>query len=404
MSRSCIADPKMEMLLLLVIISFLLVATISVSSASEMVYTVNSYGHNTPSKQASTVTMMRGSDLSIVKSVAVGYDAHYMAASPDGSSLWVTNRGSNSIDVIDPVSLKILKNISSKDIATPVGIAFTPDGKSVYVTLESAGKVAIFDAHTYAYLSSIDVGGNPAFIVFTPNGSKEYVVDFQNAIVSVIRTADNYVSNLPMRGQKLQEAVISPDGAYVYVINRDKNQIEIIRTKDDEVLIPIPITGIYPQGISISHDGAYLFIGLQQKDSDKAFVNMLQLADNTVISSFPIPGISAVTGKAMSITIRPDGSRIFVSDPAHNICYALDVDGKNLTRAAARALGGQSELAPASIWVAVIENPISSQPSQTNANSSQPSGEKSGNAAPGFSSFVAIAALLLLSRWFWHRG
>ena len=170
----------------------------------------------------------------------------------------------------------------------------------------------------------------------------------------------------------------------------------MIRTKDNTVLVPIPTTYIYPRGISISPDGAYLFIGLQV--GVEAIVNMVRLTDNKVVSSVRIPGT------LMSIAVRPDGSRIFVTDHDDDKCYAFDIDGENLTLATVANLDGEPGSRPAPIGVVVVENPVSSQTLPTNENSSQPYGGKSSQAAPSFSSIVSITALLLLSRLFWHRG
>jgi YVTN family beta-propeller protein len=400
--RTIKLGPRRWLFYLLFIAAISAVASSSGLYASENVYVANSF-KTIPPSHPSTVTMLNGSTLSIMKNVTVGYNAHYLAASPDGSNLWVTCRGSNDIYVIDAVNFEIIKKISLEDVlVTPVGIAFMPNDNLVYVAFESIGKVGIFDAKTHDYVSSVSVGGNPAYIVFTPDGLKAYVVDFTNSIVKVIRTSDNAViATVLLRGHRLQDAVISPNGNYVYLSNQDQNQIEVIRTKDDANIVPISTNNLRPQAIGISPDGAYLFIGFIEGE-----VDMLRLSDDSVVSSQKILG----TGNGWCIAVRPDGSRIFVSDRDKSKCFAFDVIGENLTYVAVTDMDSTPHSRAFPNGLTIIEKPISyglqANKSRLEINKSQSveiEKKVGSSTVPGFGAFVSIAALVLMSRWIWRR-
>jgi DNA-binding beta-propeller fold protein YncE len=406
--------------LMLAVTLTLAITGCTISSGSESVYVVNSYGPhhesdsgiqvhgklqlrdelNSPSTR-STIDKLNGSDLAIEGTVTLGNNSHNVAATPDGSLLWATSRDSNNTSVVDADSLQIVKNIEEPSIVNPMGIAFTPDGSRAYIALESIRKVAIFDAKTYSYLSSIPVEGQPSFIVITPDGRKAYVVDYLSAKVVVLRTSDNsIVSTLDFRGQRLQDAVVSPDGSYVYVCNQDRNQIEVIRTRDDKVMlaIPIPMETKYPRGIGISPDGAYLFVGLDKGAEGK--VDMIRLSDRSVVSSLPIHGTPR------TIIVKLDGSRIFVSDFDNGKCYAIDVRGERLSSPTNVSLGSKS----APIGLAIVESQhekqIASNTGPKTNNSSANSGEslpvssseKNNKSIPGFSALSMAFAFIML---FW---
>jgi YVTN family beta-propeller protein len=393
---------KIGLFFILISVAFLADASPSGPYASERVYVVNSFQTNPPS-HPSTVTMLNGSTISIMKNVSVGYDAHFIAASPDSSSLWVTCRGSNNIYVIDAANLEIIKKIDLEDVlVSPVGIAFMPNSSLAYIALESIGKLGVFDTTTYSYVSSIPVGGNPAFVAFTPDGLKAYVVDYLNSLVKVIRTSDNaVVATLALRGHKLQDAVVSPDGSVVYVSNQDRNQIEVIRTKDDANLVPIPTGQIHPQGIGISPDGSYLFIGFVEGE-----VDMFRLMDKTAVST------QEIAGNGRSIATRPDGSRIFVSGRDKDKCYAFDAVGERLTFAAVANMDTTPDFKAFPYGLAVIEKPVSSGYRASNSgpevnmpNSSEIKKTKVNNTnVPGFEALVAFAALVLTMGWIWRRS
>jgi YVTN family beta-propeller protein len=391
-----------------IVLVLFIMASSSISLASESVYVVNSYGRHSPSPHWSTVNQLSADNLSIIKTVTVGYDAHNLAATPDSTQIWVTARGSNNISVIDTSSLNIIKDIKGDFIATPLGIAFAPDGTRVYVAFESMGQVGVFDAKTYDHLSSISLGGHPSYLVITPNGKKVYVVDYIDAKVSAIRTSDNtIIVSLPFRGHKLQDAAVSADGSRIYICNQDKNQIEVINTQDDSVLVPIPTSEIYPRGIAISPDGAYLFVGLNS--GVQGVVNMLRLSDDSVVSK------QKIGGTPRTIVARSDGKRIFVADYDNDKCYAFDVNGENMTSAASVNLDTFRGARSAPIGLAIVEiqterpKPASKdgQIDKMTANASQPLSEsqsgKEGKPSPGFGAIFGIVALILFSRHMRHR-
>jgi YVTN family beta-propeller protein len=136
--------------------------------AEERVFVVNSYVHGL-SPLWSTVSMLRGSDLTVLDSIQIYDDANTIAATPDGMRLWVTCPPRNYIVVIDTLSFEKIKTIDLGDIIIyqPMGVAITPDGRYAYVTFRKTGEVGVYDAHTTAYITTFSVGGLPDFIVFS---------------------------------------------------------------------------------------------------------------------------------------------------------------------------------------------------------------------------------------------
>jgi len=341
-------------LLLISVITLFPIGAASADGVEEVVYVANNYGHGL-NPDWSTVAMLRGSDLAILDTVTISDDAHSVAVTPDHKQLWVTCREANKITVLDAVTLEILEVLDlGIFVHKPTGIAFTPDGSRAYVTFESLGLVGIFDTETYAHLfPDINVGGDPSYIVFTPDGSKAYVVNTQGPPPQVvaIRTSDNtVVDTFNFGGHALQDAVVSPDGSMVYISNMDLNQIEVIRTSDDTLLAPIFTVTAAPRGIGISPDGEYLFLGHYLVAP--SVVNMFRLSDNTIVSTVGVPS------NPRRIVVRPDGSRIFVSEHNNDECYAFDVQGENLSFAAVADLNTEPGFQATPVGLAICEQAI----------------------------------------------
>jgi YVTN family beta-propeller protein len=107
--------------------------------------------------------------------VTVGTMPRSVAVSPSGS-VWVVNKGSSTLSVIDPASLSVSKTVALPRAAQPFGMVFAPDGTS-FVTLEALGKLLKLDA-TGATLAALDVGQNPRHVALTQAGAQLLVSRF----------------------------------------------------------------------------------------------------------------------------------------------------------------------------------------------------------------------------------
>ncbi|MBV9198354.1 MAG: hypothetical protein JOY83_01205 [Alphaproteobacteria bacterium] len=86
-----------------------------------------------------------------------------MAASPDGSRIYVADAGNNYVAVIDGTR-QVISGTSAPVLNQPMGVAVTPDGSQLYVANAGANTVTVMDAHDLAVVATITVGNNPMFI------------------------------------------------------------------------------------------------------------------------------------------------------------------------------------------------------------------------------------------------
>jgi len=79
---------------------------------------------------------------------------------------YVTNRGSNSVSVIDTASNTVVATIPVG--AFPEGVAITPDGTRAYVTDFVSNTVSVIDTATNTVVVTIGVGLFPTGAAITP--------------------------------------------------------------------------------------------------------------------------------------------------------------------------------------------------------------------------------------------
>src|SRR5439155_16602116 len=118
---------------------------------------------------------------------SVGTAPAQVAIPRDGSRIYVTNTGSNSVSVIDRSALSVTTTISLG--ARPSTIAVSPGGDWLYV-LDATGVVEVIDTRSNAIVASVTVGGADGTIAVTPDGARLYVASGK---VSVIDTSTNSV-------------------------------------------------------------------------------------------------------------------------------------------------------------------------------------------------------------------
>jgi len=119
-----------------------------------------------------------------------------VAVAPDGNTVYVTNRGSDTVTVIDATTNTIRATVSLTANSNPRGVVFRPDGLFAYVALQGTSSVAVIDTSTDTVSTTIALTSNsdPYGVAITPDGTKGYITNTLTGEVSVIDTATNTVT------------------------------------------------------------------------------------------------------------------------------------------------------------------------------------------------------------------
>lgn len=142
---------------------------------------------NTPSD---TVDVLDRQSRKLVSRINVGVDPVSIAIRPDGKEVWVSNHISDSVSVIDNEStsstyLQVVATIQEFDPQTkatrfdePMGIAFAGSDKA-YVALSSENEIAIVDVKTRAITKRLRIPAQDPRAIVVRN-ERLYVVPFES--------------------------------------------------------------------------------------------------------------------------------------------------------------------------------------------------------------------------------
>jgi YVTN family beta-propeller protein len=121
-----------------------------------------------------------------------------IAYNSDNGNLYVTNRGSDTISVINGTANELVDEISLNTIA-PSGIVYNAANNYIYVTNMGSNTVSVINGTTNTVVTNIPVGLGPNGIAFNQNNGDVYVANSVNDTISIVDGLGNTViSTIPL--------------------------------------------------------------------------------------------------------------------------------------------------------------------------------------------------------------
>jgi YVTN family beta-propeller protein len=284
-----------------------------------------------PNRSSNTVSVIDPSTMRVVDTFPVGINPQHVVPSWDLQTLWVTNnaegRTDGSLTPIDPKTGKPGTPIAVDD---PYNMYFTPDGKSAIVVAEALKRLDFRDPHTMALQSSLSVpdcsGVNHAdfsidgrFAIFT--------CEFNGSLVKVDMTTKTVMGYLKLSGGGMpQDIRVSPDGKTFYVAEMMRGGVYTIDPYAFKETGFIP-TGTGAHGLYPSRDGAQLYVANRGFPSLQGVrphgpgsVSVIDFATGKVVANWPVPG----GGSPDMGNVSADGKTLWLSGRYDNVVYAIN--------------------------------------------------------------------------------
>ena len=189
------------------------------------------------------------------KPIKVGANPQAIAITPDGSTAFVANYGSNSVTPITTVSRRAGAPIPVG--RQPWAIAVTPDGKTAYVANYGSNTVTPISTAAGRPGPAVPVGQAPNSLAVTPGSTKVFVVGGDSDTVTAITAATGRAGRGIPVGYSPAAVAISPSGGTAYVVNTISGTLTPVSTATGVAGHPIR-TGIYtyPTAIGLTRSGA----------------------------------------------------------------------------------------------------------------------------------------------------
>ena len=277
-----------------------------------------------PNSKSDTVDVIDPATYKVVEHFAVGGLPQHVVPSYDLAHLYVTNDTGNSLTEIDPRTAKPVRTLSVDD---PYNMYFTPDGRYAIVVAERNARLDFRDAHSFALVRSVATPCRGVdHMDFTADGTKALVsCEFSGQMLVVDIPHQRVLKVFPIgRGNGMpQDVKLSPDGRVFYVADMMANGVWIVGARSFRV-VGFVATGVGAHGLYPSRDARFLYVSNRQGHS----VSVLSFATRKVVKTWPIPNGSPDMGG-----VSPDGKVLWLSGRYNDEVYAISTtDGKLLAR------------------------------------------------------------------------
>jgi YVTN family beta-propeller protein len=234
--------------------------------------------------------------------ITVGIDPESIAAAPDGTTVYVANRGSDTVTPINTAT-----DTAGPPIAvgcSPQSIVITPDGESAYVAC-SNGAVVLIKTKTSAVTTLIT--HQPGWIylpliAISPDGKSAYIASADSSTLTPVSTATNALGPpIPLiHGIDPQNVTVTPNGKTVYVTDFARSTVTPVSIASHKAGAPLYLPG-QPTGLVITADGKTAYVSCEES----AIVTPIDTATGTTRA--PIPTGAPSIGMA----ITPDGKTAY---------------------------------------------------------------------------------------------
>jgi DNA-binding beta-propeller fold protein YncE len=212
-------------------------------------------------------------------------EPQHVVPSWDLKKLWVAQDLGDQLTLIDPATGKEGETIHVDD---PYNMYYTPDGKYAIVMAERETRIDFRDAQSMKVVNRVPVncaGVNHAD--FSIDG--RYMIatcEFSSELIKVDVAGQKVLAHLPLTPKGMpQDCRISPNGKVFYVANMDSNGVHVIDGDSFKQIRFIP-TGKGTHGLYFSRDTKYLYISNRGEGS----VSVMDVGSEKLVSKWEIPG------------------------------------------------------------------------------------------------------------------
>ena len=284
-----------------------------------------------PNRRSNSVYVIDPATFAIVDRFPVGASPQHVVPSWDLKTLWVANNGARrSSGSLTPIDPKTGKPGTASPVDDPYNLYFTPDGRAAIIVAERHKRLDFRDPQTMGLQQSVEapncsginhadfsIDGRYAIFTCEFRGGGLVKIDLVN------RKVLGYL-RFPRRGMP-QDIRISPDGTRFYVADMHADGVYVVDgdsfTQTDFIRTGIGTHGLYP-----SRDGKELYVANRGSHSTrgaphgKGSIVVIDFATGKVEHTWPIPGGGSPDMGNASV----DGKQLWLSGRFDNVVYDIN--------------------------------------------------------------------------------
>ena len=197
-----------------------------------------------------------------LQGIPVGIEPVGMALSPDETTLFVANVGSGDLSMVDTVNRRLIKN---EKLGSGINaVAVDPKGEYAYISNKGVNSISLMDIESGKFVTSFSVGDpqggfgqDTRGIAFSKDGKYAYIAAREPPALMVVDTEKlphnperAVIEFIPMDSQPAA-VVTSPDGSEIWVTNFNSSNAYVVDAQFHNV-IDVVETGVGPYDLAFT--------------------------------------------------------------------------------------------------------------------------------------------------------
>jgi YVTN family beta-propeller protein len=193
----------------------------------------------------------------LIRNLRLGWGITRVAVDPEGRYAYVTNKGINSISVIEIETARFVAGFSVGDPNTGLdqdtrGVAFSKDGKYAYIAVRRPPSLAVIETEKLPYYPEravqqyIPMDNQPSAVAVTPDGKEIWVANYASSSVFVIDARSHTVSDVVQVGTGPYDIAFStenpddPGHYYTFIANFLSHNVSLLDSRTKDYIWAIP--------------------------------------------------------------------------------------------------------------------------------------------------------------------
>lgn len=214
------------------------------------------------------IDLQQGTQIATVKET--GYTGHEVAASPDGERAFVPIFGDSgvgragtdgqTIDVVDLSSKRVIDSLDLGRPSRPHHAVFGPKDELLYVTTELTESVTVIDPESLEVVREIPTGRPQShMLAISRDNQRGYTANVRPGTVSVLDLDSGALVKVVSVTEVIQRISVSIDGSLIFTADQESPRLAVIDAISLEIArwLDLPVVAF---GTKPTLDGRYLLI------------------------------------------------------------------------------------------------------------------------------------------------